>query len=134
MPVQFGVTHISALSVGIDPARACNTPRDRLSGPFFSVGTGGSGVVGIYSSVVSVNPASMAAGSASTLTVALAGVQADSAVFAHPISSLWSGEYLRLNYAAYGLSAGVVEIGFSNTTGATIDAAEMNWRVTAIDF
>jgi len=134
MPVDFDLTTHSALSVGIDPARPGGTPRSRSGTAIFSVGTLGTGIVGIHSSVVSVDPANMAAGSSSTLTVALQGVQADSCVIAHPISSLWSAEYLRLNYVAYGLSAGVVEIGFSNTTGAAINAAVLNWRVTAIDF
>ncbi len=130
----FDLTHLSALSVGIDPARPGITPRGRIGLPVLSVGSAGNGIVGIHSSVVSVDPASMAAGSTSTLTVAVAGALADSCVIAHPISSLWSDEYSRLNYTAYGLSAGVVEIGFSNTTGATINADSLNWRVTVIDF
>ncbi len=131
---EFDLTTLSALSIGWDPARGDSTPRERTAGPYLSVGTGGQGVVGIFSSVVSVDPASLTAGSASTLTVALPGVKEDSMVIAHPISSLWSAEYLRLNHVAYGLADGVVEIGFSNTTGATVNAVELNWRVTAIDF
>lgn len=149
MPVKYGLTHLSGLSVGIDPARADLAPRERSDGAYFSVGsqaeflvsknaisigTAGTAIVNITSSVVSVDPASMAAGSASTLTVAVPGALADSCIIAHPISSLWSAEYARLNYHAYGLSAGVVEIAFSNTTGATINADDLNWRVTVIDF
>lgn len=134
MAGEFNVTPTSGISVGFDPARADLTPRGIGQGAVFSVGTVNNGIVRIVSSVVSVDPASLTAGSNSTLTVALNGCTATSAVVGHPISSLWSAEYLRVNYSVQPLADGVVEIGFSNTTGATVNAVELNWRVTAIDF
>ncbi len=148
MPVKYGLTHLSALSVGIDPARSDLAPRERANGAYFSVGsqaeflvsknalslgTRGTAFKHLVSSVVSVTLGQATASRFTTATVTLTGAEVNDHVTANP-ASIWSGDYYALSYTAQVTAADTVSITASNNSGNNITPDAMNWRVTAIAF
>jgi hypothetical protein len=132
---NFGVTHVSGLSIGFDLARTDFTPRERGASAVFSVGTQGAGITGIYSSVVSVTPGSVPASASASTTaqITLTGAAIGDSVIVTPTSA-WSGLYFPIYYKAEVTAANTVDIVFSNSSGLAIVPDAMNWRVTAIGF
>ena len=148
MPVTHGLTHLSGLSVGIDPARGDLSPRARANGPYFSVGsqteflvsknalslgTRGTAFKHLVSSVLSVTLGEATTSRTTTATVTLAGAELDDYVTVNP-ASIWSGPYLALFLTAQVTGADTVSITASNNSGNDVTPDAMNMRVTAIAF
>jgi hypothetical protein len=124
---DFGLTHVSALSIGWDPARADYTPRER-SQYYLSIGTLGTSITQLISSTLSVDVGGVTASRTTTVDLYLANVRQNDLVQATPWSQ-WSGTLVALSYHAYCPSDHSVTIAFSNNSGNNITVPTINWRV-----
>jgi len=131
------VTHLSGLSLGIDPARADKTPKGRTSGPYLSVGTQYmAGIQRISSGTVALGAiAHLAAQGSSISTWAANGpLAASDAIFFNPTAeSGVSGGFFCIDYSFIS-QANVVGIRYSNYSGTAMTQAETKLRWTAISY
>lgn len=135
MASTYGITHLSGLSVGIDPARADKTPRIRPSGPYFSVGTQyTAGIQRISSGTVTLGAQTLQPQSSSVTTWAANGaVAASDAIFFNPtVESGISGGFFSIDYSFIS-EANVVGIRYSTYSGIMTQAATV-LRWTAISY
>ena len=98
-----------------------------------SLGTRGTALTHLVSSVVSVTPGQVTASRTTTAQVTVTGAELNDFVSATP-ASIWSGTYYAVFYTAQVTAADTVDISFSNNSGLDITPDAMNWRVTAIAF
>jgi hypothetical protein len=133
VPTEFGITHLSGLSLGIDPARGDSTPRARPSGPYFSVGTLGTGLSQIIKSVQSVDAGGVTASRTTAVELTVANVPTDAVIVATP-DSLWSTAALNtLGIQSYvSVAAGTVVVALSNNSGNNVTVPTLNWQILAI--
>ena len=125
---DFGLTHLSALSLGWDPARPDKTPRER-SQYFLSIGTLGTSITQMIASTQSVAAGGVTASRTTTVTLLVANVRQNDLVQVTPYSQ-WSGAALNtLSYQAYCPSDHSVTIAFSNNSGNNITVPTINWRI-----
>jgi hypothetical protein len=79
---DFGLTHVSGLSIGIDPARTDLTPRSRGTGAVFSVGTNNiAGIHKISSGTFTLPSLTVAALASLVTTVTATGLDATTDYF-----------------------------------------------------
>lgn len=129
---NFGVTHLSGLSVGWDPARADNTPRSRGAGAVLSIGTLGDGIKKVFVSTVSVTPGGVTGSLTTTVAVTVTGVDQNDAVFATPHSQ-WSGvDCNTVSYTAHAAADDTVNVVFSNGSLLDVTLVATNWQIVAI--
>jgi hypothetical protein len=99
-----------------------------VNGPTI-IGSNGTALTEIIKVTVSKNVAAVSANSSVTESFTVANSQPNSTVYVSPASSLSDG--LLIAYARVS-TAGTVEVKFTNTTGAPIDPATMNFFITVI--
>jgi Head domain of trimeric autotransporter adhesin len=99
-----------------------------VNGPAI-IGSNGTALTEVIKVTVSKNVAAVSPNSSVTESFTVANSQLNSTVYISPASSLSDG--LLIAYARVS-TAGTVEVKFTNTTGATIDPATMNFFITVI--
>lgn len=130
---EFGVTHLSGLSVGWDPARTDYTPRDRVDGAVLSVGTQGTGINRIVTSVQTATIGGLAASQTSEVQLLVTNVRQNDLVLANPWSQ-WSGVAEGAVVTASAPSDHSVYLNFSNTSATALTLPAVNWNIIAIGF
>ncbi len=101
----------------------------------FTVGASGTGIAGIFSSVVSADFGNVASGVSSLLTVPLAGATSSSAFIVTMEAAGSGGSTGQLSIQAFSsTTAGEVSLVVSNVSTLAVNARNQNLRITAIDF
>jgi hypothetical protein len=129
----FGITHLSGLSVGWDPARTDYTPDSRGAGAVISIGTQGTGINRIVTSVQSADIGGLAASQTSEVQLLVTNVRQNDLVLANPWSQ-WSGVAEGAVVTASAPSDHSVYLNFSNTSDTALTLVNVNWNIIAIGF
>ena len=129
----FGATTTSGLSVGYDTARTDLTPEAIGGGAVLSVGTVGTGIKYILTSIQSANIGGVTASQTTEVQLSVSNVQQNDIVFANPWSQ-WSGVAEGVVVTASAPSAGAVYLNFSNTSATNIAVPTVNWNILVIGY
>ncbi len=95
---------------------------------------GGTGIVKVASSIISVGGAAVTGNESTVSEYALTGAVAGDQVLLTPDASKWSGAYHDINFSAGVTTADQVNIALVNSAETDITPDAMNWRATLIRF
>lgn len=132
-------TRFSRVSIGfVDSVRSIADLDPADTGAAFSVtggfvAGGGAQIDGVFSSVVSVNFASVPGNDSVTTSVTVTGAAVDDAVVVTP-SSTWSGSYLDIGVSGQVTAANTVTLSARNSAATAVNPDALNMRVTVISF